>query len=66
VFVVGCSLQLRAFSPARPLAVRARRLALVAVAMAALVAGVALSARLTEQAATPMEHAASATHEVRR
>ncbi len=36
VFVVGCSLQLRHFSPARPLATRARRLALAGLAVAAL------------------------------
>jgi len=38
VFVVGCSLQLRAFSPARPQATRARRLALAGVAVLALAA----------------------------
>ena len=46
VFVVSTSLQLRAFSPERPGAVRARRLALAALAVAALAAGLALSARL--------------------
>jgi P-type Cu+ transporter len=42
VFVVGCSLQLRAFSPARPLATRARRLALAGVAVLALAAALLL------------------------
>ena len=42
VFVVGCSLQLRSFSPARPLATRARRLALAGVAVLALAAAVTL------------------------
>ena len=42
VFVVGCSLQLRTFSPARPLATRARRLALAGVAVLALAAAVTL------------------------
>jgi len=45
VFVVGCSLQLRAFSPARPQATRVRRLALAA--------GVALSPSLTQPATGP-------------
>jgi hypothetical protein len=38
VFVVGCSVQLRTFSPARPLATRARRLALAGLAMLPLAA----------------------------
>jgi cation transport ATPase len=46
LFVAGCSLQLRAFSPARPLAVRVRRQALAGLAVAALAAGLALSTRL--------------------
>jgi Cu+-exporting ATPase len=46
LFVVGCSLQLRAFSPARPGAVRARRLALAGAAVLALAAALALSGRL--------------------
>jgi hypothetical protein len=53
VFVVGCSLQLRRFSPARPLATRARRLALAGLAVAALVAALALSPRLPQPAADP-------------
>jgi P-type Cu+ transporter len=53
VFVVACSLQLRAFSPARPAATRARRLALAGVAVAALVAALALSARLTQPPSDP-------------
>jgi Cu+-exporting ATPase len=53
VFVVGLSLQLRGFSPARPLVTRARRMALAGVAVAALVAGLALSPRLTQPAADP-------------
>jgi Cu+-exporting ATPase len=53
VFVVACSLQLRAFSPARPAATRARRLALAGVAVAALVAALALSARLTQPPSAP-------------
>jgi Cu+-exporting ATPase len=46
VFVVGCSLQLRTFSPARPLATRARRLALAGVAVLALAAALLLTSRL--------------------
>jgi Cu+-exporting ATPase len=46
VVVVGCSLQLRAFSPARPGRVRRRRLALAVAAVAALAAAVALSGAL--------------------
>jgi P-type Cu+ transporter len=46
LFVVGCSLQLRAFSPARPRAVRVRRRALAGLAVAALAGGLALSTRL--------------------
>jgi hypothetical protein len=42
VFVVGCSLQLRAFDPVRPAATRARRLALAGVAVLALAAAVTL------------------------
>ena len=38
VFVVGCSLQLRAFDPARPAATWARRLTLAGVAVLALAA----------------------------
>jgi P-type Cu+ transporter len=53
VFVVGCSLQLRAFSPARPQATRVRRLALAGVAVVALAAGLALSPSLTQPAAGP-------------
>jgi Cu+-exporting ATPase len=53
VFVVGCSLQLRRFSPARPLATRARRLALAGLAVIALVAALALSPRLPQPAADP-------------
>ena len=53
VFVVGCSLQLRAFSPARPQATRIRRLALAGVAVVALAAGLALSPSLTRPAAGP-------------
>src|SRR5215208_6036095 len=53
VFVVGCSLQLRAFSPARPQATRVRRLALAGVAVVALAAGVALSPSLTQPATGP-------------
>ena len=43
VVVVGCSLQLRAFSPDRPGRVRRRRLALAVAAVAFLAAAVALS-----------------------
>jgi Cu+-exporting ATPase len=50
VFVIGCSLQLRAFSPARPQATRVRRLALAGVAVVALAAGLALSPSLTRPA----------------
>jgi P-type Cu+ transporter len=46
VFVVACSLQLRAFTPARPAATRLRRLALAALAVVALAAALALSPRL--------------------
>jgi Cu+-exporting ATPase len=53
VFVVGCSLQLRTFSPARPLATRARRLALAGVAVLALVAALLLSPRLDQPTPTP-------------
>jgi Cu+-exporting ATPase len=53
VFVVTCSLQLRAFSPARPRAVRARRLALAGVAVVALAAALVLSPRLTQPPAQP-------------
>ncbi|MET0833978.1 MAG: heavy metal translocating P-type ATPase [Actinomycetota bacterium] len=53
VFVVGCSLQLRAFSPARPQATRIRRLALAGVAVVALAAGLALSPSLTRPASGP-------------
>jgi Cu+-exporting ATPase len=53
VFVVGCSLQLRAFSPARPQATRIRRLALAGVAVVALAAGLALSPSLTRPATGP-------------
>jgi Cu+-exporting ATPase len=53
VFVVGCSLQLRAFSPARPRATRIRRLALAGLAVVALAAGLALSPSLTQPGAGP-------------
>jgi Cu+-exporting ATPase len=46
VFVVACSLQLRAFAPSRPAATRARRLGLAALAVVALAAALALSPRL--------------------
>ena len=46
VFVVACSLQLRAFTPARPAATRLRRLGLAALAAVALAAALALSPRL--------------------
>jgi P-type Cu+ transporter len=52
VFVVGCSLQLRAFSPTRPGRVRRRRLALAGLAVLALVAGLALSGPLGRMAGT--------------
>jgi len=57
VFVVACSLQLRAFTPARPAATRLRRLGLAALAVVALAAALALSPRLpgtaTGMPATP-------------
>jgi Cu+-exporting ATPase len=53
VFVVACSLQLRAFSPARPAATRLRRLALAALAVVALAAALALSPRLPDPVAAP-------------
>jgi hypothetical protein len=53
VFVVACSLQLRAFSPARPAATRLRRLGLAALAVVALAAALALSPRLTDPPAMP-------------
>ena len=53
VFVVGCSLQLRAFTPSRPQAVRARRLALAGLAVVALVAALTLSPRLTQPSNRP-------------
>ncbi|MFL6272053.1 MAG: HAD-IC family P-type ATPase, partial [Actinomycetes bacterium] len=53
VFVVGCSLQLRTFSPARPLATRARRLALAGVGVLALAAALLLSPRLDQPTPTP-------------
>ena len=53
VFVVGCSLQLRTFSPARPLATRARRLALAGVGALALAAALLLSPRLDQPTPTP-------------
>jgi hypothetical protein len=53
VFVVGCSLQLRTFTPSRPLATRARRLALAGVAVLALVAALLLSPRLDQPTPTP-------------
>jgi hypothetical protein len=62
VFVVGCSLQLRAFDPARPAATRARRLALAAVAVLALAAGLALSPRLTQPAADPPQPTPHTVH----
>jgi Cu+-exporting ATPase len=61
VFVVGCSLQLRRFTPARPNAVRARRLALTALAILALVAGLTLSTRLTQPPPAPGDHLAAHT-----
>ncbi|HEX3212158.1 MAG TPA: heavy metal translocating P-type ATPase, partial [Actinomycetota bacterium] len=63
VFVVGCSLQLRSFSPARPLATRARRLALAGVAVVALVAALALSPRLPQPAADPPHPAGHTAHQ---
>ena len=63
VFVVGCSLQLRSFSPARPLATRARRLALAGVAVVALVAALALSPRLPQPAADPPHPAGHTVHQ---
>ncbi|HSK37920.1 MAG TPA: heavy metal translocating P-type ATPase, partial [Actinomycetota bacterium] len=63
VFVVGCSLQLRRFSPARPLATRARRLALAGLAVAALVAALALSPRLPQPAADPPHPAGHTVHQ---
>jgi P-type Cu+ transporter len=61
VFVVGCSLQLRTFTPTRPLATRARRLALAGVAVLALVAALLLSPRLDQPtpARPPVSPAAS-------
>ena len=56
VFVVGCSLQLRGFTPARPHAVRVRRLALTALAILALAAGLTLSTRLTRSHPAPGDH----------
>jgi Cu+-exporting ATPase len=61
VFVVGCSLQLRGFTPARPHAVRVRRLALTALAILALVAGLTLSTRLTQPPPAPGDHPAAHT-----
>ena len=46
VFVVACSLQLRAFTPTRPAATRLRRLGLAALAVVVLAAALALSPRL--------------------
>jgi Cu+-exporting ATPase len=63
VFVIGCSLQLRAFTPARPLATRARRLALAGLAVVALVAAVALSPRLVQPAAAPPQPAPHTVHQ---
>jgi Cu+-exporting ATPase len=63
VFVLGCSLQLRTFSPARPQATRVRRLALAGLAVVALVAALALSPRLSQPAdgaPPPAAHAAPA------
>jgi P-type Cu+ transporter len=65
VFVVGCSLQLRAFSPARPAATRARRLALAGLAVLALAAGLALSPRLAQPAADPPQPAGHTVHQQR-
>ena len=61
VFVVGCSLQLRGFTPARPHAVRVRRLALTALAVLALAAGLTLSTRLTRSHPAPGDHPAAHT-----
>jgi hypothetical protein len=61
VFVVGCSLQLRAFTPSRSHAVRARRLALTAMAIVALVAGLTLSTRLTQPPPAAPAHPAGHT-----
>ena len=61
VFVVACSLQLRGFSPARPHAVRVRRLALTALAILALAAGLTLSTRLTQSHPAPGDHPAAHT-----
>jgi P-type Cu+ transporter len=61
VFVVGCSLQLRGFTPARPHAVRVRRLALTALAILALAAGLTLSTRLTQPSPAPGDHPAAHT-----
>jgi P-type Cu+ transporter len=61
VFVVGCSLQLRRFTPARPHAVRVRRLALTALAILALVAGLTLSTRLTQPPPAPGDRPAAHT-----
>jgi Cu+-exporting ATPase len=63
VFVVGCSLQLRAFSPARPAATRARRLALAGLAVLALAAALALSPRLAQPAADPPWPAGHTVHQ---
>jgi hypothetical protein len=63
VFVLGCSLQLRAFSPARPLATRARRLALAGLAVVALVAALALSPRLSPPADSPPLAPHAAAHQ---
>ena len=63
VFVVSRSLQLRTFSPARPMATRARRLALAAVAVVALVAALALSLRLTQPAADPPRPSGHTVHQ---
>jgi P-type Cu+ transporter len=63
VFVLGCSLQLRAFSPARPLATRARRLALAGLAVVALVAALALSPRLSQPADGPPPASHAAVHQ---
>jgi Cu+-exporting ATPase len=63
VFVLSCSLQLRAFSPARPLATRARRLALAGLAVVALVAALALSPRLSQPADSPPLAPHAAAHQ---
>jgi P-type Cu+ transporter len=62
VFVVTCSLQLRTFSPARPQAVRTRRLALAAVAVVALAAALVLSPRLTQPPPDPAQPPAQPAH----